>query len=146
VKNKMLGPAPEPSVLVKPFATPEGSTWDDVTIRLTSDFQVQISIRGRSEVRNYIEMGFEDRRAKRNPKPDQKWEFLRRFAEGTGAIQSTKEAAEWPKLEKAVQSISARLKKLFDISDPPIEYDRRSKSYMTKFKLIGPPGNEDMGI
>ena len=143
VKNKMLGIAPASAKLVRPFPTPEGTAWPDVTIRLTGDFEAQISARDSTEVRTYIEMGFEDRRGKRASKPDQNWECLRRFAELDGAIQSTKEPADWPKLEKAVQAINRRLKRLFGFSDRPIVYDRKAKSYKARFKLISPPGNGD---
>jgi hypothetical protein len=91
-------------------------------------------------------MGFEDRRGKRTSKPDGNWAVLRELAERDGTIESTKEAAKWPKVEKAVQAVNARLKKLFGIPDAPIVYDRRSKSYKAKFKVIGPPGNQEMGL
>jgi hypothetical protein len=148
VREKMLGIALAAKVesLVRPFPTPEGTTWADVLVRFTGDFDAQISARDHTEVRTYVEMGFEDRRGKRSSKPDRNWVVLRDFAERDGAIQSTKEAAEWPKLEKAVQSINARLKEVFGMLDSPIRYDRASKSYRAKFKLIGPPGNENMGI
>lgn len=43
--------------LVKQFPTPDGSIWADVTIRFTSDLQVQITVRHSTEVRTYAEMG-----------------------------------------------------------------------------------------
>ena len=144
MRNKLLGLAPASAGLVKPFATPEGSTWDDVTIRFTSDFNVQISVCNRTEVRTHSEMGFEDRRGKRTSKPDRNWDYLCQFAEHDGAIQSTQDAADWRKLEKAVQAINRRLKILFGLSGHPIMYDRKGKCYKATFKLIGPPGNGDL--
>jgi len=91
-------------------------------------------------------MGFEDRRGKRNPTPDRNWVVFRDLAERNGEIRSTKEAAEWPKVEKAVQAVNARLKQLLGIPDAPITYDRRSKCYKAKLKLIGPPDNPETGI
>lgn len=144
VRNKMLGlvPTGEAARLIRPFPTPDGSTWPNVMIRFTSDFQVQLTVSNRTEVRNYIEMGFEDRRAKRSPKPDQNWETLREFARSNGVITSTKDAADWPKLEKAVEKIKKRLRSVFGLSDPPIMYDRPTKSYRTAFEVLRPPDDE----
>lgn len=127
------------SQLVQPFAAPEGSTWDDIHIRFTSDFQCQIAARGHAEVMNYVDMGFEDRRGKRDSKPDGNWEALRRFAESDGAIQSTKEASDWLKLEKHVQTINARLRTLFGFSGNGIVYDKQVRVYRTRFKITPPP-------
>jgi len=54
VRAKMLGiaPAVEAESLIRPFPTPEGTTWADVLIRFTGDFEVQISVGDRSEVSN----------------------------------------------------------------------------------------------
>ena len=129
--------------LVRTFPMPEGSTWADVEIRFTSDFEAQISVAGRTEVRTYIEMGFEDgRKGKQNPKPDQNWEVLRTFAQRDGAFGSTKEAYKWPKIEKRVQAINTRLKKLFGFSEKTIKYDRKARAYKTKVRLVPPPSNE----
>jgi hypothetical protein len=127
-------------VLVRPFAMPGGSKWGDVLVRFTSDFCCQISVQNNSEVRNYVEMGFEDRRSReRNSKPDRNWEALRTFAERDGAIAATGHVSEWRKLEKRVQTINARLKTLFGFSNSGILYDRQAKAYRAQFKLVPPP-------
>lgn len=136
VRDKMLGPS-KPTLL-RLFDTPPGSTWAAVLIRFTSDFQVQITVWNQIEVRNYIEMGFEDRRGKRQSKPDGNWQSLREFAARGGEIVSTREAADWPKLEKAVQTINKRLQKLFGFSSRSIIYDRTAKAYRTRFKILPP--------
>ena len=59
--------------LVTPLPTTEGATWRDVSIRFTSEFQVQITVLGHTAVRNYVDMGFEDRRRQ---VPDSAWELL----------------------------------------------------------------------
>jgi len=134
------GDTEESTRVVRPFPLLDGSTWADVTIRFTGDFQTQIRIRHLTEVRTYTEVGFEDRRGKHTSKPDRNWEVLRKFAELDGAIRFTKEAADWPKLEKAVQAINKRLKGLFGLPDRAIIYDRKAKAYKTKFKVMPPPG------
>ncbi|HLY59993.1 MAG TPA: hypothetical protein VKV95_04435 [Terriglobia bacterium] len=144
VRNKMLGliPTGEVAKLIRPFPTPDGNKWPNVLIRFTSDFQVQVTVSDKTEVRNYVEMGFEDRRAKSNSKPDRNWEILREFATNNGVIASTKEAADWPKLEKAVQTLNKRLKELFTLSERPIIYDKQGKAYRTRLTLIPPPDDE----
>lgn len=141
-KDKALGIGPESihgAIRVRPFPTPNGTTWADVTIRFTSDLQSQISARDHTEVRNYVEMGFEDRRGRRQTKPDRNWETLRNFSTANGVIASTKDAEDWPKLEKAVQTVNKRLRSLFGLPDPPIIYDRTAKAYRTGFKILPPP-------
>jgi len=49
---------------VAPFRTPPGATWSDLKIRFTSDLRVRITLPQVDEVRNFVEMGFEDRRGK----------------------------------------------------------------------------------
>jgi hypothetical protein len=128
---------------VRAFPTPHGSRWADVHIRFTSDFQVQINVGDVTEVRTYIEMGFEDRRkGKQNSKPDQNWEVLRAFAESGGTIDSTKEATDWGKLEKRVQTVNARLKRIFGFSENAIGYDRKAIAYRSRIKVIPPPSYE----
>jgi hypothetical protein len=125
--------------LVRSFPTPYGSTWSDIVIRFTSDFQVQIRARDQTEVRTYIEMGFEDRRkGNRRSKPDGNWEILKKFAELNGKIHATERADNWKKLEKSVQEINKRLKGLFGFNDRPITYEGLSKAYRTRFKIIFP--------
>jgi hypothetical protein len=129
---------------VKSFTTPDGTAWGDVSFRFTSDFQVEISVRGSStEVRNYTEMGFEDRRGKVKSKPDRSWERLRGFAEQSGEIQSTRRhAKDWSKLEKSVQTINQRLKSLFGFSQNPISYDTKLRCYKSMFKIAYPGSGE----
>jgi hypothetical protein len=125
---------------IRPFHKLIGSTWADVVIRFTSDFQVEITVGKHRELRTYIEMGFEDGRSgKRTSKPDQNWEALRAAAESSGAIGFTKDASEWRKIEKRVQVLNRRLKKLFGFSENPIAYVRKAKAYEVLFKLIPPP-------
>lgn len=116
------------------FPTPEGAGWADVSIRLTSEFQAQITVAGCSEVRNYAEMGFEDRRSQL---PDSAWELLRQFAEHGGTIRNSQQAnsTRWPLVEKRVQIIRKRLRQLFQIPGDPFEPYHRVKCYRAKFRI-----------
>ena len=124
--------------VVKCFSTLEGANWPDVLIRFTSDHQAQISVRDFVEVRNYVDLGFEDRRGKRASKPDKNWEWLLRLARHDGKIQSAKSAAEWSKVEKRVQAINKRLRHIFGFSENPIKYVRGDKCYQATFKIQPP--------
>lgn len=116
------------------FPTPAGAGWADVSLRFTSEFQAQITVAGRTEVRNYAEMGFEDRRREI---PDSAWELLRKFAENGGTIGNSQQAngAPWPVVEKRVQILRKRLRQLFQIPDDPFEPYRRAKCYRAKFHI-----------
>ena len=106
-----------------------------MSICFTGDHQVQIRAGDESEVLNYSEMGFEDHGGKRKTKPDQNWDVLRRFAKFNGQIRTTENAKEWGLVEKAVQTINKRLRRLFQLQANPIHYDRTAKCYKVAFKI-----------
>jgi len=142
--------------LVRPFPTPEGATWGDVCLRFTSENQVQITVLGKSEVRTYVEMGFEDRRRQL---PNQAWQFLRRLAENKGFLQTRtklprKNPARWVDPEsvtakardsafnyrrrtdvKSVQQIRHRLQAVFGLPEDPFELYYEVHGYKTRFKV-----------
>jgi hypothetical protein len=89
-------------------------------------------------VRNYADFGFEDRRGKRASKPDKNWTLLLKLSRHDGTIQSTESAAEWPKVEKGVQTINHRLRAVFGISENPVRYVRKAKYYQAAFKIQPP--------
>ena len=123
-----------------PFRTPPGATWGEVWIRFIGDFRVQITLHHIEEVRNFVEMGFEDRRGKGKSKPDSSWELLRKLAEMNGVLQCSQEVdgVPWRKIETRVQTIRRRLRALFGIPGDPIEYERRSNCYRTRLKIEFP--------
>lgn len=125
------------SRLIAPFATPTGATWSELRIRFTSDFQVQVTVREVSAVRNYVEMGFEDRRAGTGPsKPDSSWTLFRRFAALKGVLQRADDVGlAWPKVETRVQTIRRRLRVIFRMPGDPIEYEHETNCYRTRFRL-----------
>ena len=49
---------------------PEGTTWEDVSIRFVSDERVQVTAGSTTPTLNYVELGFEDtRKGERGSKP-----------------------------------------------------------------------------
>jgi len=124
---------------VSPLPTPRGVTWRDVFIRFVSDFAVQITVLDATLTRNFVELGFEDQRGKKKPKPDSSWVLLRKLAEMGGAIANETEAGmPWPKVEKAVQTLRQRLRHLFRIPDDPFESYRKAKCYRANFNVEFP--------
>ena len=113
---------------------PDGTTWDDVSIRFTSEQRVQVLVRKISiESRNYAEMGFEDRRSR---KPNAAWLFLLRFGQNRGMIRTGQDAGiEWRKVEKRVQELRQHLENLFGIRTDPFYTSRGGKGYRTRFRI-----------
>ncbi len=128
----------KPSRLVA-IPVPTGAGWKDVSIRFTSDFQIQATIRGQpTEARNYADLGFEDQRGKKgkNRKPDFQWRLLKHFVRNGGSVETHLEAGFKSRnaLQKGVRKLRQRLKKVFGLDDDPIEYDADEKSYRAKFQ------------
>lgn len=113
----------------------QGATWKDVSITFTSDHRIQITVLSVTETRSYAETGFEDRRG-RGSKPDSAWACLKILAEAGGRIERPVDfnRREWPKIEKQVQAIRARLRALFRISGDPLPF-RKGSHYEAQFKI-----------
>ena len=118
------------------FPVPAHAGWQDVCVRFTSDFQIQAKIRGQStEARTYADLGFEDRRGK-NSKPDVQWRLLAHFVRNGGVVESHRgtDFKSRNALQKGVQKLQQRLKKVFGLDDDPIEYDVVENCYRAKFQ------------
>jgi hypothetical protein len=118
-----------------PFPTPDGAIWKDVSITFVSDHRVRIAVRSVTQTRSYAEMGFEDRRGG-GGKPDSAWECLKLLAKSAGRIERPADFRRqgWPKVEKQVQAIRARLKELFGIRDEPLPFLNR-RVYEAQFTI-----------
>lgn len=119
----------------EPFPTPGGATWKDVSMTFISDHRVQIDVVDVRQTRNYAEMGLEDRRGG-GGKPALAWTLLKELAESGGGIAKPDDFKRpgWPKVEKQVQTLRARLRELFVISEDPLPFNKRS-GYEAKFKI-----------
>lgn len=118
---------------VRPFATPKGSSWGHVKIRLISRTEAQITVGEVQDSREYVSLGFEDRRQK---KPTRLWGLIQVLAVKEGVLgRDQLSSVEWNKCQKTVQDLRPRLKKLFDIPNDPIPYDKRDRSYRTAFRI-----------
>jgi hypothetical protein len=121
---------------VEPFLKPDGVTWKDVSITFISDHRVQIAVLGVTDTRNYAEMGFADNRGGKGQKPNAAWECLRQLAQNEGTIERPKEfKSNRIQLEKQIQTVRSRLRKLFQVSDDPFEPFRAVKAYKARFSV-----------
>jgi len=118
-----------------PFPTPDGARWKDVSITFISEHRVQIAVLRVIETRSYAEMGFEDRRGG-GGKPDGAWERLKVLAKASGRIERPSDFKRpgWPKVEKQVQVIRARLRELFCIAGDPLPF-RKHIGYEAQFRI-----------
>ena len=108
--------------------------WQSIEISFLSDERVQIRIGTDSETRNYGELGFADRRAKRG-KPKLAWVILRAMAEQNGIIRDgANMSCAWPKVEKQMQEIRKALRKQFSIAADPIPFVKGT-GYKACFKI-----------
>jgi len=121
---------------IVPFKTPEGINWHDITIRFVSEEVVQIRAGSASEGRDFKTMGFEFRDLNR---PDLVWEALKEFGKHQGEISLNDMDVDNKirlNLKYYVYVLKIRLKELFGIENAPYyTYDRKKKSYKTKFNI-----------
>ena len=128
---------------VRPFPLPKEKSWQDVSIRFTSDFAVQVTVGKVSDRRSYVEMGFEDKRKKSATatSPDSAWVLFREIAKLGGVVGKPPHAGEkakWTKVETGVSSINKKLKAIFGLSANPIAYRRSDKCYRAEFHVEFP--------
>lgn len=110
---------------------PKNIFWEDVSIRFISDESVEIRAGTPLGVKNFIELGFKDRRS---DKPDYKWEALKLLAKNGGEI-SWKDKSASLKWKPHIKTLRKRLRNYFDIQDDPFYSYRRSGGYKTKFSI-----------
>jgi hypothetical protein len=128
--------APRPDSPHEPAAPPAQDSmsargWEDVEIRLLSDFTFQAVINGTIRPpQNYADVGFGDAR---HGRPKAAWETLRALAESGGVIASTRTAADWRKLEKRIQEIRKLLRACFALTGDPVPFVKGG--YRTRFKI-----------
>jgi len=116
------------------FKVPHGINWHDVSIRFTSDMVVQIRAGDASEGRDFIGMGFENRR---NHEPDLGWTALIELGNHQGIISYKDDDIDLRikrNLKYYVHLVRIRLTKLFNIHEDPFKpYNVKTKSWETKF-------------
>lgn len=120
---------------IDPFPTPDDANWNDMSITFVSEHRVRIAVLTVTQTRSYAEMGFEDQRGG-GGKPDSAWACLKVLAQSAGRIERPAELKRpgWPKVEKQVQAVRARLKEIFGIPGDPLPF-RKPGGYQAQFKI-----------
>lgn len=120
---------------IKPFPSPSGIKWSDITIRFFSKEIAEITARHVKEVRNCAEMGFMDDRTKTY---NLLWEVLLEFGKYGGEISWETMGVRLgiqKNLKTHIKRLRKLLKQLFGIEDDPFMPYRREKAYKTKFRV-----------
>jgi len=124
---------------VYPFPTPPGTTWEQVLVEFVNDDIVRIAIGMTADHKNFVDMGFTDRR-KPGGQPDQLWAHLRALAGRGGRIEWADSfevgSHERHKVKKWIGDIRKRLRAYFPtIKGDPFQPYRKVQAYQTRFQL-----------
>lgn len=103
----------------------------ELEVRIISDDRAMLYWGGQKTSMNFIEMGFEDGRSKN--RSVKSWGLLRLFAEKSGCIERDIKVAKT--LEKRIEELRKRLRKLFRCKGDPIEWTKADGTYRTRFKI-----------
>ena len=113
-------------------ALPPGTTWGQISFRLTSTATVICNgpgIHGRQ-----IDPGNLGMRSAKNSKPTLAWVFFVMMAEGRGTL-APHSGQPIGRLRKQKQALSERMRATFGIDADPIVWDSRQHAYVTAFTV-----------
>ena len=110
---------------------PTGIKWGDVSITFISEESVEIRAKKPLGVKNFIELGFDDKRTKN---PNFQWKILISLAHNSGSITWGDKSAA-PKMKSHIKILRNRLRGLFEIDEDPFFRYSRSTGYKTKFRV-----------
>jgi hypothetical protein len=118
----------------------EPSTWQELTIRFTSDKRVQFKVSGNwGESLNYAELDFEDRRT---GNPNRAWQTLLKLAESKGTIDVRKDPQVRAKIEKEIQYIRKVLRRRFPLCAGRDPLPCQGGRYQAQFVVTRSPASE----
>jgi hypothetical protein len=131
-----VSPTQRQPATLRPSKVNEGlkpQKWEDLEISFLSDERVQIISGGRTETRNYGELGFMDRRG--GGKPNQGWGVLRALALARGTIHnSARNSKDFVAMGKRIERMRKTLMEHFGIASDPVPLDP-VKGYCCRFKI-----------
>jgi hypothetical protein len=126
---------------------PDNINWENITIKLTSIFDIEIFIDKKSIVQsNYEKMGFAKKNSK-NKTPKESWNFLKTLSTNKGRFNLSTDIIKTKgnlvqakeKYKQTKKQLSDILKQNFGLEAEPF-FDCKEKGlYQTKFTLIPPP-------
>ena len=160
--GEVVTPSDKTGWAVKPFPTPEKSSWNDLEVEFADARRVRLTIGRVSETRDYTEMGF---RNARNGKETLAWNFLRLLAKNGGSVKwqgkkarrppsgSHRERSETVNQSQSgppvrdqgksrVREIRARFKRIFGIDEDPFERYTLETGYRVRFRLRCDPSGD----
>jgi hypothetical protein len=130
-------PSPKENGAAAFFHTPPGTTWGDVSICFKDGHTVSIKAKSAGGVFNFTQMGMAN---KKNGNPTIQWKLLEAFANSRGEID-WKNSHAHSNLKKQKQELANCLKEFFKLKDDPIEWDKGSKAYRCRFRIL-PEGDD----
>ena len=115
--------------------TPILISFADLSVRFTSDFQIELSWGDHREMATYGDLGLADRRGK--SKPSKAWQDLRRLAR-----ESFLKPPRGPERHRLANRFTV-LRKAFverlNLNDDPFPFDKGQEGYTAAFKSLTPP-------
>jgi hypothetical protein len=110
---------------------PAGAQWAELTFVLVSDEVLNVTCRGQTQRLEPDRVGMKDGRT---GKPTEAWAFLQVLARVGGILGPLgRNVVEEQKKKK--QALSRQLVRAFGISDDPIRWSKRDRTYQTAFVL-----------
>ena len=128
--------APAGSAATPPLVRNSDFSWQNVTIRFTSEAQVQATINGVFQpVQSYEALGFADGRT---TNPNFAWQALQELARQGGTLGSVPKFCEWAKnweaVEKRMEEVRELLRRHFQTDADPVPFVK-DEGYKTAFRI-----------
>ncbi|MHC5059119.1 MAG: hypothetical protein ACYTKD_31075 [Planctomycetota bacterium] len=118
--------------LLRPFPTPSGATWEDVTIKFRDRENVRIKVGKAKGDYSYVQMGMVD---KRDRTPTKQWALLEDFAEREGTMDWSHPGAD-RKNQKRSEILARNLQEFFGIRDDPFTMIADKAGWTTRFTIM----------
>ncbi len=136
--------SPEPGGLKTPHQPPERApkSWQEIEITFLSDHRIDINCGGANrKTYNYADLGFQDRRDRKNAKPNRAWEMLREIAKRKGTIPRPSPGTNRAMIQKRMEEIREKLRGHFkNIEGDPIPFN--CDRYQASFRISCGPSFE----
>lgn len=115
------------------FPTPPGAMWESIKMEFTADANLVVTCGSVSRVLEPEHLGMKNQRS---GKPTAQWILLKAFSVQNGSIDwSRVPDADRDVRKKQKQELSAKLKKVFQISTDPITWNKKERSYVCRFRI-----------
>lgn len=121
--DRLAAPQPGPRI-----AVPPGTTWSQLSLRLTSAETVICHVAGRSRQMDPGDFGM---RSRTNAKPITGWSFFISLLAGGGSVKLA--GGSSPSLRQQKRALSRHLQATFGLADDPIRWVPAEQAYVTAF-------------